>query len=324
MAESEQAFFEADGRKIPLGKDFSVGPMTFGELTRIIQDYSKDFYASQSQQLQEFLTDLKAGRPSALLILFITCGLGLWIAYLVIYQFLEEEPPQSSKEKVKEEPIVLRDFTEDQLREYNGTNSKPIYIGLDGNVYDVSKADEYYGVGAAYHCFAGRNATRAMAKFSFEENELNNTDVSDLSPFEKSTLEDWVQKFKYFKCYPVVGKYSTPPSGLELSKEQLKDYKGEGEVSVSANRIDSPIYIALNGKIYDVSFGGKEMYGKEGPYFRFAGLDVSRALAKMSFEPEDINNSSTDDLNEKEKKTLSEWEEKFSKTKKYPIVGKLV
>jgi hypothetical protein len=37
------------------------------------------------------------------------------------------------------------------------------------------------------------------------------------------------------------------------------------------------ICIGINGKVIDVSYGGKEMYGKGGPYFLFAG-DIYRCI----------------------------------------------
>jgi hypothetical protein len=33
-------------------------------------------------------------------------------------------------------------------------------------------------------------------------------------------------------------------------------------------------YVGINGKVIDVSYGGKEMYGKGGPYFLFAGKKI--------------------------------------------------
>ena len=66
------------------------------------------------------------------------------------------------------------------------------------------------------------------------------------------------------------------------------------------------------------------MYSLGGPYSLFAGKDVSRALAKMSFKDEDVNNSDISDLTAEEKKTLEEWEVKFTNVKKYPVVGKLL
>ena len=74
----------------------------------------------------------------------------------------------------------------------------------------------------------------------------------------------------------------------------------------------------------DVSYGGVEMYDKDGPYHIFVGIDASRALAKMSFDPIDLNDSNTSDLTEVQLKTLSDWEKKFIETRKYPIIGDLI
>jgi membrane-associated progesterone receptor component len=74
-----------------------------------------------------------------------------------------------------------------------------------------------------------------------------------------------------------------------------------------------------------VSYGGKEMYqAPNGPYSVFAGRDASRALAKMSFDPADLNSSNISDLTEDELKVMKDWEAKFLNTKKYPVVGKLI
>lgn len=173
-----------------------------------------------------------------------------------------------------------------------------------------------------YHCFAGREASRAMAKLSFEEAELSSTRLDDLGAFERSNLDDWVEKFKHYKSYPVVGRVSVPPTGLKLTREELKAFKGDQEVP--AGRVDAPTYMAIKGKIIDVSYGGKKMYGKDGPYHLFAGIDASRALGKMSFQPEDLNSSDLSDLSTTQQKTLSDWEAKFIEQRKYPVVGTLV
>jgi len=44
--------------------------------------------------------------------------------------------------------VKLRDFTIDQLKEFNGNDNKPIYISLRGDVFDVTIAKELYGEGS--------------------------------------------------------------------------------------------------------------------------------------------------------------------------------
>ena len=63
--------------------------------------------------------------------------------------------------------------------------------------------------------------------------------------------------------------------------------------------------------------------GPRGGYNKFAGRDISRALAKMSFDPRDLENTNTDDLTEKQMKVLSDWIQTFEVKKSYPVVGNL-
>jgi hypothetical protein len=43
----------------------------------------------------------------------------------------------------------------------------------------------------------------------------------------------------------------------------------------------------------------------------------------MSFDPADLENSSIDDLEDKQKKILEDWIKTFEEKKAYPIVGRL-
>merc|ERR1719313_2636240 len=106
-----------------------------------------------------------------------------------------------------------------------------------------------------------------------------------------------------------------------MTVEDIAAFKGES--AVPPGRINAPIYLGINGKVLDVSFGGYEMYGPGGPYHLFAGIDASRCLAKMSFKPEDINSRDVSDLTEEEQKVLADWESRFVNSKKYPIVARL-
>lgn len=63
--------------------------------------------------------------------------------------------------------------------------------------------------------------------------------------------------------------------------------------------------------------------GPSGGYNKFAGNDISRALALMSFNPDDLANTNTDDLSEKQLKILGDWIQTFEVKKGYPIAGNL-
>ncbi|KAF2964922.1 hypothetical protein GQX73_g8636 [Xylaria multiplex] len=70
------------------------------------------------------------------------------------------------------------------------------------------------------------------------------------------------------------------------------------------------------GKVYDVS--GNKAYRHGGTYNVFAGKDASRALAKSSKEPEDVQ-AEWRDLDEERQGVLNDWITFFSK--RYNIVG---
>lgn len=62
-------------------------------------------------------------------------------------------------------------------------------------------------------------------------------------------------------------------------------------------------------------------YGPGGPYALFAGREASRALALMSFDPQDLNGN-LEGLSDSELEVLQDWEFKFME--KYKKVGMLV
>merc|ERR1711934_915133 len=63
------------------------------------------------------------------------------------------------------------------------------------------------------------------------------------------------------------------------AKEELKAYTGKDPTK--------PLIVGIKGKLYDVT-SGSDFYGPGGPYNLFTGIDASRALARMSFKPEDL------------------------------------
>lgn len=313
-------------KTINLPHEFQTGSMSLQDMFVHFLDQLSPWLQNQEKEFHIFLKNLQMGERTAVIAAVGTLVLSVWLGYLLFSQ-VNSQPTKITEnaEKVEEEEIVLRDFTLEQLREFNGVNGKPIYIAIKGEVYDASKGTQYYGEDAPYHCFAGRDATRAMAKFSFDEAELANPDISDIGPFEKGMLEDFIHKFKYYRCYPVIGFISKPPTPRNFTREELIQYKGtEESIGVPEGRIDRPIYVGAAGKVFDVSYGGKEYYGPGGPYHHFAGVDASRALAKMSFQPEDIASHDVSDLNEQQQKTLAEWVEKFENVRKYPVVGFII
>lgn len=96
------------------------------------------------------------------------------------------------------------DFTAEQLLQYNGTDpSKPLYVAVKGRVFDVTTGNSFYGPGGPYAMFAGKDASRALAKMSKNEEDIIPS-LDGLSQKEIGVLNDWEKKFE--AKYPVVGR----------------------------------------------------------------------------------------------------------------------
>jgi len=60
----------------------------------------------------------------------------------------------------------LKEISLEELSAFNGNNpSKPIYIGLNGLVYDVSAGKQFYSTGGVYHDLAGRDSSSELNIF---------------------------------------------------------------------------------------------------------------------------------------------------------------
>lgn len=108
---------------------------------------------------------------------------------------------------------------------------------------------------------------------------LHTYSLSDLTYSEKESLHGWIEKYKYFKQYPVVGRLVKPPTNLKLTVKELAKHKGTQ--AVPEGYAAAPIYVAVKGTVFDMSFGGLMFYGPGGPYHFLAGNDGSRPLAKV-------------------------------------------
>lgn len=99
----------------------------------------------------------------------------------------------------------------------------------------------------------------------------------------------------------------------EYSMSELNDYNGS----------NGTVYVALNGKIFDVT-KDKKQYNSGGSYKMLAGRDASRAFATLSFDAHSMHSDYDDlsDINDIQRSNLVEWEKIYAQ--KYNIVGKVV
>jgi len=60
-------------------------------------------------------------------------------------------------------------LTDADLKKYDGSDPKtPIYVAVNGTIYDVTNGRNFYGPGGSYHFFAGADATRAFVTSCFD------------------------------------------------------------------------------------------------------------------------------------------------------------
>jgi len=107
-------------------------------------------------------------------------------------------------------PPTEKTFTEAELAHYDGTTLKlPIYIAIDGDVYDVSASPRIYGPGGSYSHFAGIDAARAFTTGCFVIHRTH--DLRGLSQPELDAVEHWKDFFRNSEKYSYVGKVIHPP-----------------------------------------------------------------------------------------------------------------
>ncbi|XP_021765144.1 membrane steroid-binding protein 2-like [Chenopodium quinoa] len=134
--------------------------------------------------------------------------------YHMISGLFGSSTPQHQRHRSMEEemeplppPVQLGEINEDELKQYDGTDpKKPLLMAIKGQIYDVSQSRMFYGPGGPYALFAGKDASRALAKMSFEESDLTG-DISGLGPFELDALQDW--EYKFMSKYVKVGTIKT-------------------------------------------------------------------------------------------------------------------
>ncbi|KAI0811513.1 cytochrome b5-like heme/steroid binding domain-containing protein [Xylaria sp. FL0064] len=107
----------------------------------------------------------------------------------------------------KDDPITLEELAQadgESGRELvvHGSEGRKAYVAIKGKVYDVTGNKMYANPDGNYSVFAGKDASRALAKTSTKPEDVS-PEWRDLSEKEQGVLNDWVTFFS--KRYNVVG-----------------------------------------------------------------------------------------------------------------------
>lgn len=186
----------------------------------------------------------------------------------------------------------LRDFTVEQLGAFVGEDCKEIYVSHNNFVFDVTSRRADLEASDQKDFILGKNIT-----------ELMNTN-SKVREVMQGVLFDVFGQLN--ENVQVVGLLSAPLPFRRYSLVEMRALSGAERVTELADldtgspgntvlaalankeRLDSPILLALMGRVFDVSYGAAHLYGPGNHYSYFAGHDVSRA---MVFYTESIDDS---------------------------------
>ncbi|EPQ32226.1 uncharacterized protein PFL1_00423 [Pseudozyma flocculosa PF-1] len=99
--------------------------------------------------------------------------------------------------------VEWKRYTPRTLALYDGTDSSAsprILLAINGKVFDVTSGKNFYGPGGPYGNFAGRDASRGMAKQSFDLEMITPLDrpidkLEDLAPSEIKNMKEWEAMF---------------------------------------------------------------------------------------------------------------------------------
>jgi membrane-associated progesterone receptor component len=136
---------------------------------------------------------------------------------------------------------AAREFTRAQLRAFDGTcggahppsaaaaagdGATPtmhpacrVYLGVAGDVFDVTDLGaHFYGPGAGYALFAGRDSTRALSLGSLSPADVHSWRLDDFDEQKRAAVRD--QHVFYSGKYPKVGVLVDDPEGDERVRQE--------------------------------------------------------------------------------------------------------
>ena len=124
----------------------------------------------------------------------------------IAWREYNEKVAEAAAERARLAFIEPKDeWTKEELAAYDGSQSMtgPILIAVDGFVFNCYKGRQFYGAGCEYAIFAGKDATRLLAKGILQE-ETPKEAAQPLTIAQRAVLAGWFFTFK--SKYEIVGR----------------------------------------------------------------------------------------------------------------------
>ncbi|KAI5717634.1 hypothetical protein M8J77_008925 [Diaphorina citri] len=123
-------------------------------------------------------------------------------------------------------------FSKEEIAKY--VTEDKLYLVILGHVFDVTKGKNYYKKGETYHCFVGRDGTRAFVSGNFTDEGLTE-DIDDISGTEAIELNNWLDFYRTNYVYEghLIGRFfnanGSPTRHWHEFQLKLKEAEADSE-----------------------------------------------------------------------------------------------
>jgi predicted heme/steroid binding protein len=179
-----------------------------------IGDFADDSdHYTQSSGAASCKDHLIAGAVATVVFFVVFSGMSYWATGSFDFGMLNEVDDFLSASfkghSTTTDESALPMLTLEELKQYDGSDpSKPVYLSIMGQIYDVSAGMKHYGPKGSYHAFAGRDASRGFISGCFA-NERGH-DLRGLTDKQLDELKDWAKFYREHKTYHRVATLDAP------------------------------------------------------------------------------------------------------------------
>mmetsp|Transcript_2308 Transcript_2308/g.3121 ORF Transcript_2308/g.3121 Transcript_2308/m.3121 type:complete len:213 (+) Transcript_2308:1-639(+) len=138
------------------------------------------------------------------------------------------------------------------LAQYDGSDkSKPLYLAILGEVFDVTKGADFYGPGEGYGFFSGRDGSRAFVSGEFNETGLV-PDLEGFTPGQYEGVVEWNSFYhksdKYFYVGKLVGHFWDEDGNPTAARLKVNDMVAKRDDEKKEEKAFEQTYPSCNSR----------------------------------------------------------------------------